>query len=892
MKKLIVLIIGIFISFIIQAQVPQPGIIWSNTYGGSSWDGAFSIQQTIDDGYVVAGTTHSNDGDVSGNHGLTDFWIIKIDDNGDTTWTKTVGGSGWDGSRSIQQTLDGGYIVAGYTTSITTPWNEDCFVVKLDVSGEFEWSKTIDESNNDRANSIQQTSDGGYVVAGGTGIVGDCWVIKLNSSGQVTWSKVYGGTLFDVAYSIKQTTDGGFIIAGGTQSKCGNEPENQDHYDSDYFVIKLDIDGNIVWSKCLGGSGDEGAQSIQQSNDGGYIVCGSTLSDDGNVPENHGRSDYWIIKLNSEGQITWLKVYGGSEDDWASSIQQTCDGGYIISGQTKSNDGDVSGSHGNYDFWVVKIDSNGDIDWTKTLGGSSNENATSILQTSEGKYVVAGYTRSNNGDVNGNHGSSDVWVVKFDATTPGSMPAYLPFVENWETENGTLQENDTIYSDITYYWTFETDHQGDGRARYGTNSYKYNTRYGGLTMDRKYSYGDFVTNSAILTLNLSNYKTAADLELAFAWTDHGNEEHAHDKVWIRGSINDEWVEIYDLDPLTSPDNEFQEIQNLDIDAVLAAADPTQMVGSTFQVRFGQMDNFPTGYDGLTFDDIRIYQSYPCLLDHTNLPFTENWETFDGEQKTDASFCFPSHSWTFDTDHQGDGRFRFGTLSYKYHSEYGGLTLDRNYSYGDFVTNSATLTLNLDDYVSSSNLELSFAWTDHGNEEHPQDKVWIRGSKNDEWVEIYDLDPLSNPDNEFQEVQGLDIDATLANASPSQVVGSSFQVKFGQMDNYPTGYDGLTFDDIVVEEVSAKSEEIISTGDEIGQNIKIYYFDGNINVRSFIEAVFHEKHILVYDLFGRTIVNRKIPPGSLSKIEVAPCSCYMVVKVISNNHLTVEKVFVR
>jgi hypothetical protein len=278
--------------------------------GGSSDEWASSIQQTFDGGYIVAGYTYSNDGDVSGNHGNRDGWVVKLDASGSLLWQKCLGGNSSDWARSIQQTSDGGYIVAGETHS-----NDG------DVSGH--------HGN------------------------GDGWVVKLDASGNLLWQKCLGGSSYDSVSSIQQTSDGGYIVAGSTYSNDGDVSGN--HGNDDSWVVKLDASGNLLWQKCLGGSNWDYAESIQQTSDGGYIVAGITFSNDGDVSGYHGEGDGWIVKLDASGNLLWQKCLGGSYREWAYSIQQTSDGGYIVAGYTNSNDGDVSGNHGGEDGWVVKL---------------------------------------------------------------------------------------------------------------------------------------------------------------------------------------------------------------------------------------------------------------------------------------------------------------------------------------------------------------------------------------------------------------------------------------------------------------------------------------------------------------------------------------------------------
>jgi PKD repeat protein/outer membrane protein assembly factor BamB/pimeloyl-ACP methyl ester carboxylesterase len=410
-----------------------PSIEWQKSLGGSGKDYAESIQQTNDGGYIVAGYSGSNDGDVIGNHGNFDYWIVKLDASGNIIWQKSLGGLGFevargspgdDEAQSIQQTSDGGYIVAGFSHSndgdvTNNKGGKDYWIVKLDSSGNITWQKSLGGSGGDSARSIQQTNDGGYIVAGNTqsndgdvtGNHGHCdyWIVKLDASGNITWQKSLGGSDYDSAMSIQQTNDGGYIIAGDSISNDGDVTGN--HGYDDYWIVKLDASGNITWQKSLGGSDLDNANSIQQTDDGGYIVAGSTQSNDGDVTGHHGRFDFWIVKLDASGNITWQKCLGGSGDNCAHSIQQTDDGGYIAAGL------------GNLDYWVVKLDANGNITWQKFLGGSGHDRVRSIQQTGDGGYIVAGWCTSNDGDVTGNHGYDDYWIVKL--TNAGNVVATI-----------------------------------------------------------------------------------------------------------------------------------------------------------------------------------------------------------------------------------------------------------------------------------------------------------------------------------------------------------------------------------------------------------------------------------------------------------------------------------
>jgi hypothetical protein len=355
------------------------------------------------DEYVSSATAGDcDDGDSSINPGRTEICDNKDNncngqiDEGNvcgsaSTFAKTIGGSLTDVANSIIQSSDGGYAVAGYAESFGA--GGDIYVVKLDSSGNVQWTKTIGGSAWDGASSIIQSSDGGYVVAGYTYSFGagngDFYVVKLDSSGNVIWTKTIGGSSYDFAYSIIQSSDGGYAVAGGTYSFGAGS--------SDFYVVKLDSAGNVIWTKTIGGSNTDEAYSIVQSSDGGYVVAGRTRS----FGAGYGY-DFYVVKLDSSGNVVWTKTIGGGDSDGANSVIQSSDGGYVVAGSTRSFTEDVN-------IYVVKLDANGNVVWTKTIGGSSNDVAFSIIQSSDGGYVVAGGTTSFGA------GSADFYVVKMDA---------------------------------------------------------------------------------------------------------------------------------------------------------------------------------------------------------------------------------------------------------------------------------------------------------------------------------------------------------------------------------------------------------------------------------------------------------------------------------------------
>ncbi|MFN0174967.1 MAG: T9SS type A sorting domain-containing protein [Saprospiraceae bacterium] len=439
MKKILFILVFFSFPFASPKLSAQPPIQWQKCLGGDDSDSATSTQQTSDGGYIVAGTTLSNNGDVSGNQGFFDFWVVKLDNLGAIEWEKTLGGSNHDLASTVRQTTDEGFIVVGVTEStdgdvLGNHGDKDAWVVKLSNMGVLEWQKALGSSGWDAANSIELTVDGGFIIAGvasandgdvsGNQGFQDFWVVKLNSSGAMEWQKSLGGTSDDYALSIKPTFDGGYIVVGETLSNDGDVSGNNGNVD--FWVVKLNSLGDIEWQNALGGGGLDVASDVVETTNG-FVVCGYTGShNSGDVTGHHSSLDYWIVKLAKTGELLWQKCYGGNNFDYARSIVQTNDGMFLIAGEVKSTDGDVEGNFGTQMIWVLKLNELGGIVWKKILGGTDGEGSGSIQQTNDNGYILAGYSWSNDGDVSGNHGSSDFWIVKL---SPGSTPTSTPLTQ-------------------------------------------------------------------------------------------------------------------------------------------------------------------------------------------------------------------------------------------------------------------------------------------------------------------------------------------------------------------------------------------------------------------------------------------------------------------------------
>lgn len=361
------------------------------TYGGPGEDKGRSVQQTKDGSYIVAGyiTSYYNK-----SAGFEDVWLIRTDQNGDKLWDKTFGGPAYDEGYSAQQTKDGGYIIAGWTYSYGAG-DKDIWLIKTDQDGNKLWDKTFGGPSGDEGHFVQQTSDDGYIITGGTNSYGNSWqvwLIKTDQDGNKQWDKTFGGQEPDGGYSVQQTSDGGYIIAGYTQSYGADG--------IDIWLIKTDSNGNELWNKRFGGADFDWGYSVQQTSDGGYILTG-----DKTVGESqpHIRNvDLWLIKTDSNGNKLWDKTFGALQTDAGYSVQQTDDGGYIITGSTES--------YGVIDIWLIKTDSNGNKLWDKTFGGSGWEEGNSIQQTNDGGYIIAGSTWSYGA------GGSDIYLIKTDST--------------------------------------------------------------------------------------------------------------------------------------------------------------------------------------------------------------------------------------------------------------------------------------------------------------------------------------------------------------------------------------------------------------------------------------------------------------------------------------------
>jgi type IX secretion system substrate protein len=377
--------ISLFISILSIAVISNAQITFQKTYGGTTVEQAFYVQQTSDSGYIFTGWT------LSFGFGGYNVYLAKTDMYGNLQWTRTYGGPSNDEGYYVQQTSDGGYIIAGSTFSFGMGLS-DSYLIKTDSLGNFLWSKVFGSSQYDVVYCVKQTADGGYIITGGydAGGISDIYLIKTDSNGDSLWTKTYSGwSASATGLSVQLAANGGFVIAGGMSSPSG--------YDV-VCLMKTDSIGNLLWTKTYGGSIIDYGMDVKNTTDGGYIITGKTYFGAGN-------GDVYLIKTDSTGDTLWTKTYGGPYYDCGNSVAQTKDGGYIVTGYTNTLVG------GDYDIYIVKTNSNGDTLWTRTLiGAGSNNGGNCVRQTFDGGYIIAGDTRYYV-PIN----SSDAYLIKLDS---------------------------------------------------------------------------------------------------------------------------------------------------------------------------------------------------------------------------------------------------------------------------------------------------------------------------------------------------------------------------------------------------------------------------------------------------------------------------------------------
>ena len=407
-------------------------IDFAQTLGGSKNDAFYSVKRTADGGYITAGYSQSNDFDINfKTNDSFDILVAKFSFNNTLEWQKTFGGAEDDRGAEIVQTLDGGFAVLGFSKSADRDVSanagaQDFWLVKLSNNGTLVWEKSFGFSGADYGTTLLETEEGGFLItgvldvsaSGGQGnakttIVnhagGDFWVLKLNQKGELEWSKYYGGSFTDTPLGVVKTADNGFILVGSSDSNDVDIKNNKGSYD--FWVIKISSKGVLVWEKSFGGSEIDEARAISASHDGNFIVVGDTRSSDGDVNLNNGAADIWMLKISSEGSLIWEKTIGGTSFDAARSISMTQDNGFVITGSSRSSDNGFT-NQGQNDALILKISSEGDLEWQQTIGGSEIDFLYDAVELDNKTIIGVGESSSFNGDISLNKGFSDGLIIK------------------------------------------------------------------------------------------------------------------------------------------------------------------------------------------------------------------------------------------------------------------------------------------------------------------------------------------------------------------------------------------------------------------------------------------------------------------------------------------------
>ena len=402
------------------------------TLGGSKNDAFNAVKATTDGGYITAGYTQSNNGDILEKTNTSfDFLISKFSSKNILEWQKTFGGSDDDRATAIVQTLDGGFAVLGFAKSTDIAVSEnagskDFWLLKLTSNGNLLWEKSFGFSGADYGTDLIETKEGGFLITGvldvsasdGQGSAkstatkhsgGDYWAIKTDNTGALEWSRFFGGSFTEVPLGVLETDAHNFVIVGSSDSKDFNISNNKGSYD--FWIIKISTEGTLLWEKSFGGSEIDEAKAITTTNDGNFIIVGDTRSTDKNVSKNNGAADIWVLKVSEEGTLLWEKTIGGTNFDAARAVSRTQDNGYLISGSSRSLDNGFE-NKGQNDALILKIDKNGNLLWQKTFGGSEIDFLYGVVELENTAIIGVGESSSSDKDIKENKGFTDALIIQ------------------------------------------------------------------------------------------------------------------------------------------------------------------------------------------------------------------------------------------------------------------------------------------------------------------------------------------------------------------------------------------------------------------------------------------------------------------------------------------------
>ena len=456
-------------------------ILWEKSYGGKNADYLFDAQPTADNGFILAGSSLSGKTGTktAGNNGDLDYWVWKMDASGQLDWQKSLGGSGFDLLQSIKGTQDGGFILAGTSSSnkgmdkqSDSKGLSDFWVVKLDAKGQEQWQQTIGGSGQEDLLTVLPTRDGGYLLGGssssgkvvpapssGLGVLSstakvdltaksdasrgnmDYWIVKLDAKGTVVWQKTYGGLYSDVLRSVEQTKDGGYILGGYSNSPQSGDKTEASIGIGDYWILKTDAMGAVEWQHAYGGTGDNQLYVIHQTADEGYIVGGNTNSP-GALTTKGGSvqsgSDFWLLRLDAKGGVVWSETYNYGKVDILTSLVENTDHSFLVGGYAQSERASTAKgvlqkeANGINDYIALKVTAQGEAVWEKIVGSGGEDILRKLISTRDGGYLLAGTSNaSSSGDKSTTLGSNDFWVVKLqDQLVPLTVQASIEAIPN------------------------------------------------------------------------------------------------------------------------------------------------------------------------------------------------------------------------------------------------------------------------------------------------------------------------------------------------------------------------------------------------------------------------------------------------------------------------------
>ncbi len=454
MKSSILLLGILIISFQNAYNQIVPQIVWQRSFGGTEEDISRVVIPTADGGYFIAGDSES---DSSGNKwenvfGWNDYWVIKLNSAGVIEWQNNIDAGASDNLYAAVQTDDGGFLLAGNTASLpsgdkTEPskGGVDLWIIKLNPEGSIVWQKVIGGSLSDYMTDLVKTADGGFLIASrsSSNVSGDkteasvggsydFWVLKINSIGNIVWQNTIGGSSTDYTSCIVETPDGGCIVGGYTSSGISGEKTEAAVGGPDYWIIRLNSTGSIVWQNTIGGTSEDQLEHIVALPGDEYVLGGFSSSHiGGDKTENASQEDVWIVKISGTGSIIWQNTITGNIVDYLYAFATTSDGGFILGASSNSDIGyDKTENHAVYsDYWIIKLNSSGAKVWDNNIGANQIDNITSINQAADGSFIIGGYTPSiiNYDKTTPNYGSYDYWIIKLEKE--GAMHTYYPDVD-------------------------------------------------------------------------------------------------------------------------------------------------------------------------------------------------------------------------------------------------------------------------------------------------------------------------------------------------------------------------------------------------------------------------------------------------------------------------------